>query len=468
MALFPETQFDFPNCSAYDSDLRELIDRMRKLSEEMHNFLAVNKITNAGAWDITKQYAPWTVVSSNNAGYISFKPVPAGIEITNIEYWGLIADYNILITDLSHKISVLENDVATLENTTIPEINNHLTRIDNYIDSQTARNIVFIGDSFGTLRNSANKTMFQLAAEYIGCAHTYINSISSRGFATTPAFIDQLADIYTAVEDPTTITDIVVCGGPNDGQFTSTQIDAAIASFCSYAKEHFPNANIYIGCEGASQNLHVRYVDRLRVLPTYKECYKYGAKYLHGLEFVLIPKYQESDGLHPLPAGVDILGRHIADAFLNGQTVARYLFEITPNDFTLNTTNCNSVTFSANSTLALGINGDTAFYGTDMLGAININMGGKGWQNGTEYEIGTISLDKMPFLTYDGKTQFQGAVIFGSYYHSPQEDVTGYIKFRIFQNSILITPLFSGHNISQSSGAIGFTIPNVSIPSYLG
>lgn len=108
MALFPPSQYDFPNSSDYDSDLREVLAELRGVTNKMRDFEVINKITNAGAWDITKQYKPWTIVSDNNVGYISVRPVPAGIEITNTDYWALVADYDILITDLSERISALE------------------------------------------------------------------------------------------------------------------------------------------------------------------------------------------------------------------------------------------------------------------------------------------------------------------------------------------------------------------------
>ena len=99
---------EYPYTNFHELNLDMILHLMKKLNAEWDEFTAVNKITNAGAWDITKQYQAWTVVSDNNIGYISLKPVPAGVAITNTEYWGVIADYDILITDLSNRISMLE------------------------------------------------------------------------------------------------------------------------------------------------------------------------------------------------------------------------------------------------------------------------------------------------------------------------------------------------------------------------
>ena len=103
----------YPYTSFHELNLDWVIQQIMALHHDYDEFKAVNTITNAGAWDITKQYQAWTIVSDNNAGYISLKQVPAGVAITNTEYWGLIADYNILITDLSQRIGSLENSRST-------------------------------------------------------------------------------------------------------------------------------------------------------------------------------------------------------------------------------------------------------------------------------------------------------------------------------------------------------------------
>ena len=90
----------YPYTDFHEINLDWIIAQIKQLHHDYDEFKAVNTITNAGAWDITKQYQSWTIVSYGTAGYISLKPVPAGVAITNIEYWGLVADYDILITNL--------------------------------------------------------------------------------------------------------------------------------------------------------------------------------------------------------------------------------------------------------------------------------------------------------------------------------------------------------------------------------
>ena len=127
----------YPYTDFHELNLDMILRMMQELHHDWDEFRAVNEITNAGAWDITKQYQAWTIVSDNNAGYISLKPVPVGVAITNTEYWGLIADYDILITDLSNRISALENSMASVT-ADLANKENKVTKIlivgDSYLD----------------------------------------------------------------------------------------------------------------------------------------------------------------------------------------------------------------------------------------------------------------------------------------------------------------------------------------------
>ncbi len=114
---------EYPYTDFHEINLDWILKQIMRLHKEYDEFKAVNTITNAGTWNITKQYQAWTIVSDNNAGYISLQPVPAGVSINNTDYWGLIADYNILITNLSARISALETDMAKVKDAIVtPEM----------------------------------------------------------------------------------------------------------------------------------------------------------------------------------------------------------------------------------------------------------------------------------------------------------------------------------------------------------
>lgn len=110
---------EYPYESYHEMNLDWIINMIKKLTGEMHDFKVINKITFFGDWDITKQYPAWSVVNNNGDGYISIKPVPVGVDISNTDYWILVANYSALYADMQNRIVALENamDVASFKQT---------------------------------------------------------------------------------------------------------------------------------------------------------------------------------------------------------------------------------------------------------------------------------------------------------------------------------------------------------------
>ena len=86
--------FEFPHTRNYDGDLGWVIKKIIELTDRYNDFFEYNSITFADPlqWDITKQYPPYQIVFDYDAGYsyISKRPVPAGVTITNPDYWCLV------------------------------------------------------------------------------------------------------------------------------------------------------------------------------------------------------------------------------------------------------------------------------------------------------------------------------------------------------------------------------------------
>lgn len=89
--------FEYPHTRTYDSDLGWLIRATLKIRTDLDNFIAFNTIKYADPieWNITHQYQANTVVIDPETGnaYISTKPVPAGVLITDENYWTSIFNY---------------------------------------------------------------------------------------------------------------------------------------------------------------------------------------------------------------------------------------------------------------------------------------------------------------------------------------------------------------------------------------
>ncbi len=317
MSLYPDSMYDFPNVSAYDSDLREVLAMLRGLTNKMRDFEVINKITNAGAWDITKQYKPWTIVSDNNIGYISVRPVPAGIEITNTDYWALVADYDILITNLSERISALEIDNASNKN--------RLTAIETNLSK---RRFFFLGDSLGAgytpdVPLEESHGWIYWVSEYVKRAGYEVLSnidvpgVGSRAFANPNNSYAQ-ALLYNIQNNPDFtgkyITDIVVYAGTNDDQYTDSEIENGIAAFMDVCKTYYPYAHVKIGYFGCWRNN-----SHARVYNILKTCAKHGAAYIENTYWLAHHKtYIESDLTHLSQAGYEYYSKWLAQGALNG------------------------------------------------------------------------------------------------------------------------------------------------------
>ena len=86
--------FEFPHTRNYEGDLGFVIKKLIELTEKYNTFFAYNSIKFADPieWNITTQYAPYTIVfdSLNEYSYISKQAVPTGITLDNTDYWEVL------------------------------------------------------------------------------------------------------------------------------------------------------------------------------------------------------------------------------------------------------------------------------------------------------------------------------------------------------------------------------------------
>lgn len=132
--------FEFPHTRTYDGDLGYIIKKIIELTEKYDNFFEYNSIRFADPiqWNITTQYPAYMIVSdtATNASYISKKPVPSGIELTNNDYWEILGS---LIIDPVARQDIVNLSASTairfdVVNTKITNINSSITDINGNID----------------------------------------------------------------------------------------------------------------------------------------------------------------------------------------------------------------------------------------------------------------------------------------------------------------------------------------------
>ena len=128
-----------------------------------------------GEWDNSKTYEPLMVVLYQGNSYTSKGYVPAGIEISNSDYWVLSGNYNAqlepIVTDLNsvkQSINTIDNSLLTI-NSEINTINSNITNING--TTLKGKHVLFIGDSIFagiTQGGYTTKTIAQVFEEKTG------------------------------------------------------------------------------------------------------------------------------------------------------------------------------------------------------------------------------------------------------------------------------------------------------------
>ena len=106
---------DFPYTDFHELNLDYLMKEIRKLEVAMADFKATNTLEYRGEWDITKSYPENSIVVDGNIGYISLKPVPAGVDISNEDYWIAVANYTAQLANLGNRVTTLESEVSDIQ-----------------------------------------------------------------------------------------------------------------------------------------------------------------------------------------------------------------------------------------------------------------------------------------------------------------------------------------------------------------
>lgn len=106
----------FPYTNFQEINLDKLIIRMLQLELEQKEFINNNVIKYADPiqWNITTQYeANTVVVDSDGNAYISSQPVPAGVSISNTDYWSRIGNFSELWETVKKAITQYDEEQGT-------------------------------------------------------------------------------------------------------------------------------------------------------------------------------------------------------------------------------------------------------------------------------------------------------------------------------------------------------------------
>lgn len=103
----------YPYTDMHELNLDWILGQMMQLRTDMKDFINQNTIKYADPiqWNITTQYEGNTVVIEPNSGnaYISSQPVPAGVAITNTDYWNIIGNFSVLYESIKEGIAAADD-----------------------------------------------------------------------------------------------------------------------------------------------------------------------------------------------------------------------------------------------------------------------------------------------------------------------------------------------------------------------
>ena len=301
----------YPGTNFHQLNIDWLVEGVKELAKEINDFEIVNQFTYEGSWDITKQYKKFAIVTVNDTeGYISLQPVPAGIAITNSDYWAMIADYTAIISGLGARILALEGRVDHIDQ-----------RLGVDYDS-----IVWIGDSYtsaGSLGADVDKRYSTLVSDELGLTE-YNYAVGGTGYiyGSTPyttQISNAITDFMNQGYDRTTVKYVMIMGNRNDADAIYSYGDyaAAINSVISSARNYFINAKIVIipglwDAKPCKQQM-IRYCTIINecIATYYKDVlfFDNAWTWLQGHEDKIL--WQSGADVHPNVAGHQILAQHV-------------------------------------------------------------------------------------------------------------------------------------------------------------
>ena len=216
--------------------------------------------------------------------------------------------------EINNKLDSMASD-GTLANIINNEVFVNInTSIFNKFNSN--RYIITVGDSYGDKDYLGINYVWPMAFNRF---RHYNISVAGAGFGSvaSSSFSHNLTNNLSNIVDKELVTDIVVCGGYNDRNDTTQNIENGISSFIDICKTNFPKATVYIGFIGWCYDFD-NYSGLVNAFKVYSRCSYFGAVYLSGVENAHHLYSGYKDTTHPNNSGSDRIGRAVLNATLNG------------------------------------------------------------------------------------------------------------------------------------------------------
>lgn len=309
----------YPYTDFHELNLDWILAKVKELDIKMDLFEVTNSISYHGAWDITEQYAAWAIVEDDNKLYISIKPVPAGVYLSNTEYWKILIDFTQEIEDIA-------------------EIVEALTYKKRYI---------FIADSYGDKPSLGYDTWVELVPAYMGLPASDYHTVVSNGAGFYTAgvngtWLQALQNEEPNIDEREKISNIIVGGWLNDINVSEANVKGAVNMFCDYVEATYPNAKITVMPFDMTLVMNANHIltETVQVMTIsryYREALNargIGTVCNDAMTFLRNTKLMLPDKRHPTSAGEVYLSRCVANTLLglDANIPEDYTVDITPLD----------------------------------------------------------------------------------------------------------------------------------------
>lgn len=193
---------EYPYRNLTDLNLDFILKAIKTLQNELTKFINFNTIKYADPiqWNIATQYEANTVVIDGTTGnaYLSTKPVPSGVALSNTDYWTVIFNYATQLDSLREQIAAANEETSTTA--TASRAVGDLVWLNGRLAEVTAAMIA--GDSYVENSNFEFTTIEELIKNvyYPGQELLKINAIIDGEADIT------VGDVHTYSEGTSTIT----------------------------------------------------------------------------------------------------------------------------------------------------------------------------------------------------------------------------------------------------------------------
>ena len=189
----------FPYTNFQELNLDKIIFALKTMQEEMKEFISNNVIKYADPiqWDITKQYEANTIVADPEGNaYISSKPVPVGVALSNTEYWSQIGNFDALFNVIKDAISPYNVPMLGSAATEAQPVNDLLWVGDDLYKTTVAINA---GDTIAAGTNVTESNINARIRELVSALTAGLSSVRNDFTAADTEIRNDYAEADTAI-----------------------------------------------------------------------------------------------------------------------------------------------------------------------------------------------------------------------------------------------------------------------------